>query len=89
MSNEHRAKVFLSRRNLLTLLAKLDRTAAGDPSSCTIVKCDNVHPVYPQTHQEIVVQAVEDADYYTDRAPGEMVEKDEQTLADWAGKYAH
>ena len=30
-------QVYLTRRNLLTLLSKLDRTKAGDPSECTII----------------------------------------------------
>lgn len=62
--------VVLSRRNLLTLLAKLDRTAAGDPSACAIIKRDNVHPTHPQSMKEILVQAVEDDIYYADRKAG-------------------
>jgi hypothetical protein len=69
-------QVYLTRRNLLTLLNKLDRTAKGDPSACTIVKFDRVHPKYPCT-DVISVTAVEDADYYIDREPGRMLEKDE------------
>lgn len=62
-------KVYLSRRNLETLLRKLD-----DPSSRkTIEKNDTVHPVYPTTEQTLVV-AVEDEEYYTDRQPGVMKE---------------
>lgn len=70
-------KVFLSRRNLLSLLSKLDRVAAGDSSACTLVKFDNVHPKFPQTMPEIHVMAVEDEDYYIDRSPGVMHPKDE------------
>lgn len=62
--------VVLSRRNLLTLLAKLDRTAAGDLSACAIIKRDNVHPTHPQSMKEILVQAVEDDIYYADRKAG-------------------
>lgn len=69
-------QIYLSRRNLLTLLAKLDRKAAGDYSSCTIVKNDDLHPVYPQTMNSCMVTALEDAEYYTDREPGVMLEKD-------------
>ena len=64
------SKVYLSRRNLLSLLSKLDRQAKGEPTECTIIKHDNVHPKYPQTMKEIYVVAVEDADYYIDRDPG-------------------
>ena len=70
------AKVVLSRRNLLTLLAKLDRVQKGEQSSCMIVKGDNRHPkeLYRQSHSQIVVMAVEDEDYYTDRMPGPTIE---------------
>ncbi len=70
-------QVYLSRRNLQVLLSKLDRAAAGDSSACTIIKYDMAHPVYPQTHPMIMVTALEDAEYYTDRDPGEMHPKDE------------
>ena len=63
-------QIYLSRRNLLTLLAKLDAVASGDTSACTLIKRDNAHPVFPQTMAECAVTAVEDADYYTDRVPG-------------------
>lgn len=63
-------KVFLTRRNLLTLLSKLDRQKMGDATACTIVKYDNAHPKYPQSVDEIWVTAVEDEYYYTDRGPG-------------------
>ncbi len=69
--------VYLSRRNLLTLLSKLDRVAVhGDTSACTIIKQDTVHPMYPFS-DEIAVIALEDAEYYTDREPGRVHPKDE------------
>jgi hypothetical protein len=34
-------KVFLSRRNLLTLLSKLDRKALGQETECAVIKNDN------------------------------------------------
>ena len=50
--------VELTRRNLMSLLAKLD----GNPpnSACTLIDPDN----------RIAVQAVEDAAHYADRDPG-------------------
>ena len=74
-------RVYLSRRNLLTLLRRLDLAqdakdaglaaeAAAVPR--TIIKRDSVHPEVPQTHAVIYVTAVEDVDYYKDRAPGEV-----------------
>ena len=64
--------VYLSRRNLLSLLSKLDRAAAGERTERTIIKNDNANPEYPQTMEMIAVVAIEDADYYTDRQPGEV-----------------
>jgi hypothetical protein len=71
-------QIYLSRRNLETLLNKLDRVKRGEPSACTIVKCDNVHPTMPQTMAECAVTAVEDADYYIDRTAGTMWPGDDQ-----------
>ena len=68
--------VYLSRRNLQTLLNKLDRVKGGGISLRTIIKYDSVHPVYPQSHASIQVTAIEDADYYTDRNAGIMHPKD-------------
>ena len=74
-------KVYLSRRNLLTLLSKLDRNKV-DPGStaCRIDKRDTNHPTDPQTHEMILVHALEDEVYYTDRAPGEVHPLDELTV---------
>ena len=69
-------QVYLTRRNLLTLLNKLDRVKQGEQSACTLVKSDTVHPQYPCSN-EISVTAVEDEDYYTDREPGVVLPKDE------------
>jgi hypothetical protein len=66
------SQIYLSRRNLLTLLSKLDRAAAGEETACTLIKHDNVHPRYPQTMGSVRVTAVEDADYYTMGPPGEV-----------------
>ena len=71
-------QVYLSRRNLLTLLSKLDRSRDnGDKSACTLLKRDTKNPKYPQTPCDLVfVTAVEDEDYYTDREPGAVHPKD-------------
>jgi len=66
------SKVYLSRRNLLALLSKLDRKAIGEHTECTIIKNDNAHPVFSQTMKSIRVTAVEDSEYYADRKPGMM-----------------
>lgn len=73
--------VCLTRRNLLALLAKLDRNKNAGPQSseCTIVKLDTAHPHYPCSAPTIV-QAVEDDEYYKDRPAGEMSPEDEKNL---------
>lgn len=71
-----KARVCLSRRNLLTLLSKLDRRVAGQPTECTIIKNDNTHLGYRQTMKSIEVVAVEDEDYYRERPPGPVHDSD-------------
>lgn len=67
--------LFLTRRNLMTLLAKLDRVADGGESERTLIKRDNNHKTYPITGADsVMITAVEDADYYTDRKPGPTLE---------------
>ena len=68
--------IFLTRRNLQTLLNKLNAVARGEQSDCTLIKQDNTHSKYPQTMRQCVVTAVEDADYYTDRIPGPVLDRD-------------
>ena len=74
-------KVYLSRKNLLILLSKLDRRAKGEDTKCTIIKRDNIHPKYPQTMAEIEVIAVEDEEYYTVRVAGSMHTADETIIS--------
>ena len=62
-------QLYLTRRNLLTLLAKLDRAALGGETTRTLIKRDTRHHKYPCS-DVTVVTAVEDEDYYTDREPG-------------------
>ncbi len=71
------AKIFLSRRNLLTLINKLDRVREGGSSMCTLIKTDNVHPLYAQTMPYCIIRALEDEDYYSGRAPGPVLPVDE------------
>lgn len=52
-------KVYLTRRNIQSLLNKLDRVKTGDFSNVTLIKCDNIHPKYPQTMVECRVTGVE------------------------------
>ena len=68
-------QLYLTRRNLLTLLSKLDRAKRGEVTTRTLVKQDTVHPVYPCS-TVIQITALEDWEYYTDRAPGPVHPKD-------------
>jgi hypothetical protein len=62
--------VYLTRRNLLILLSKLDRNKLQPESSqCTIIKRDTVHPEFPCS-DVIWIKAVEDDVYYKDRPEG-------------------
>lgn len=63
----------------MTLLSKLDRRKDGETTACTLIKSDNEHPVYPQSMANILVTAVEDADYYIDRVPGNIHPSDERS----------
>ena len=64
--------VYLTRRNLLTLLSKLDRNKVEpDVSMAKLTKLDTVHKMYPCS-VPTVVQAIEDDVYYTDRPAGEV-----------------
>lgn len=70
-------RIYLSRRNLQTLLNKLNRRADGGDTHCAIVKSDTVHPKYAQTMDSIIVIAVEDDEYYSERSAGAVLPVDE------------
>lgn len=77
MSDEIEVEVFLTRRNLLSLLNKLDRNQREPgASACTLIKHDNTHPTFPQSHQTIRVRAIEDDVYYQHRFPGPVHHED-------------
>jgi hypothetical protein len=69
-------QLYLTRRNLLTLLSKLDRVRRGETSACTLVKQDTLHPIYPCSAVTLVT-ALEDEAYYTDRPAGPVHALDE------------
>ena len=68
-------QLYLTRRNLLTLLSKLDRKAKGESTACTLIKNDTRHPNYPCS-SPTVITALEDEEYYVDREPGPVHQKD-------------
>jgi hypothetical protein len=63
-------QIYLSRRNLLTLLSKLDRQLEGQMTACSIIKHDGQDEKFNQTLPIVCVTAVEDKVYYGDRQPG-------------------
>jgi len=70
-------RIYLSRKNLLTLLSKLDRFAAGEETKCSIIKYENPLDPYCQTMDEVMVIAIPDESYYVNRPAGVMHPKDE------------
>ena len=56
MKKDH---VYLSKRNVLTLLSKLNRLAEGEHTYCTLIKQDDRHSTYPQTMKRVSVTSVE------------------------------
>jgi hypothetical protein len=72
--------LYLSRRNLLTLLSKLDRLEAGDETACAIVKSANPSDPYCNTMDQVTVIAIPDDRFYTNRLPGAMHPLDEAKL---------
>jgi len=39
--------IYITRRNIKTLLSKLNRAEAGEPTACTVIKRDTEHATYP------------------------------------------
>lgn len=76
------ATVFLSERNLKTLLSKLERERKGEQTSCTIIKYQHRSDNYKQSMKQLVVVAVRDDEYYPalGRLPGIVHEGDEVNL---------
>jgi hypothetical protein len=71
--------LYLSRKNLLILLSKLDRIKEGGASFATIVKYKNPDDPFPNA-LDVLVTAVEDENYYKDREAGEMWPEDEDRI---------
>lgn len=74
-------QIYLSRRNLLTLLSKLDRQRDGESTACTVIKFRNEADPYIQSMDTIAVTAVEDDVYYAKRNAGPMHPDDEVAIA--------
>lgn len=58
--------IYLSRRNLESLLSKLDRKVAGEDTACAIIKYQQPDSVkFKQSTKAVTVIAVDDEEYYT------------------------
>jgi hypothetical protein len=73
-------KIYLSRRNLLTLLSKLDRKKNEESTACTLIKNKNDIDPFVQTIDQIAVTAVEDSEYYIAREAGQVHPADDPTM---------
>jgi hypothetical protein len=73
-------RLYLSKRNLLTLLSKLERLEEGQNTVCAIVKYANTTDPYCNTIDGIVVIAIPDELFYVNRAPGLMHPLDESNM---------
>lgn len=66
-------QIYLSRRNLMALLSKLDRKRDGQDTYCTLIKYDNDNLAgFNQSMESCRVTAVEDDIYYLDRPAGKV-----------------
>jgi len=74
-------RIYLSRRNLMMLLSKLDRARDGEITACSIIKYQNDKDVFVQSMDAIAVTAVEDSALYANRSAGPMHEADEVNYA--------
>lgn len=74
-------RIYLSRRNLMMLLSKLDRVKDGEDSACTIIKYQNHDDPFTQTMDAVTVTALEDDALYLGRRAGPMNEADEVVYA--------
>jgi hypothetical protein len=70
-------RIYLSKRNLLTLLSKLERLEQGQETQCAIMKYSNPLDPYCNTMDQVMVIAVPDEKFYTTRTAGEVHPLDE------------
>ena len=59
--------LYLSKRNLLTLLSKLERLENGEQTACSLVKHRNPVGKYIQSDEAVLIMAVSDDEYYSDQ----------------------
>lgn len=82
-------RIVLSRRNLMTLLNKLDRAKAGGETNAAVIK--NLDPDAPeelqQTMDAVIVRAVEDEVLYAHRQAGPMLSVDAPPVTHESGVF--
>jgi hypothetical protein len=72
--------VFLSKRNLESLLSKLERKVNGEETACTLIKQRNPFDKHQQSVPSIAVTAITDEEAYASRDAGAVHPKDEIKL---------
>jgi hypothetical protein len=72
--------LYLSKRNLLSLLAKLDRQEQGEETHCTIIKYRIEEDAVVNTMDACMVVAVPDEVMYANRNAGPMHHSDEKFI---------
>lgn len=68
--------LYLSERNLRVLLSKLERFKKGESTKCAIIKHKNILDPYCMrigSEDSVMVVAIPDEKYYTNREPGKML----------------
>ena len=80
--NDYEDRIYLSKRNLLVLLSKLDRFEKGEETKCAIIKNKCVTDPYCNTIEQVAIIAVPDEHFYVNRQPGAMLPVDEQRVKD-------
>lgn len=69
-------RIYLSKRNLLTLLSKLERFEQGQETKCAIIKYSNPMDPYSNTVDDVMIIAIPDEKFYTNRTAGPVHELD-------------
>lgn len=73
--------LYLSRRNLETLLSKLDRAEKGETTFCSIIKYNDPSMTHRQTMDSCMIIAVPNDEYYEQRKAGRMIGADEERIS--------
>jgi hypothetical protein len=72
--------LYLSKRNLQTLLNKLERAERGEQTHCAIVKYKNTDDAFVNTMDAVMVVAISDEVLYNNRQAGTIHVADDPTI---------